>query len=144
MINSAVAEAAVDAPRAVPRTKRVMSPSPEAFLPLTPLWFNILLAAADGPTHGYAVLKEIEERTGGALSPGTGTMYVALQRLVEEGLLRESKKGRQSYHDKRARRHYALTALGRDVCAAEARRLAAEVSAAVDKKLLDPGAVRAR
>lgn len=119
-----------------------MSRAAEDFLPLTPLWFNILLGAADGPTHGYAVLKEIETRTQGALSPGTGTMYVALQRLVQEGLLEETATGRRDYDDKRARRHYALTDLGREVCGAEARRLAAEVSAALDKKVLDPGAIR--
>ena len=71
------------------------------FLPLTPLWFNILLSAADGPTHGYAVMKEIEVRSEGAISPGTGTMYVALQRLTQEGLLTESSRGRQEYDDKR-------------------------------------------
>ena len=112
------------------------------FLPLTPLWFNILLAAADGPTHGYAVIKEIEERTGGALSPGTGTVYVALQRLVQEGLLEETKEGRQEYADKRGRRHYLLSPFGREVCAAEAQRLAREVEAALSKKILDPASVR--
>lgn len=116
--------------------------STEDFIPLTPLWFNILLAAADGPTHGYAVIKEIEERTKGAVSPGTGTVYVALQRLSQEGLLEEVKAGRKSYDDKRTRRHYQLSALGREVCSAEAQRLASEVQAAFDKKILDPGTVR--
>ena len=119
-----------------------MEKSVADFLPLTPLWFNILLAAADGPTHGYAVLKEIEQRTGGAISPGTGTMYVALQRLVEEGLLVEAVAGRKEYDDKRARRHYDLSPLGREVCAGEAQRLAAEVRAALDKNILDPAAIQ--
>ncbi len=118
------------------------SQTPEHFLPLTPLWFNILLAAADGPTHGYAVIKEIEQRTNGALTPGTGTVYVALQRLVEEGLLVESAEGRQDYDDRRARRHYLLSDLGRDTCAAEARRLAAQVETALAKKVLKPIDVR--
>ena len=112
------------------------------FLPLTPLWFNILLAAADGPTHGYAVIKEIEARSGGAVSPGTGTMYVALQRLTQEGLLVETEEGRREYTDRRARRHYALSELGREVCVAEARRLAREVEAAMEKKILGPEVVR--
>ena len=119
-----------------------MSPKQAAeYLPLTPLWFNILLAAADGPTHGYAVIKEIEERTEGAMSPGTGTVYVALQRLAQEGLLEETSEGRREYDDRRSRRHYELSSLGREVCAAEARRLAREVQAALDKKVLDPKAV---
>ena len=113
-------------------------------IPLTPLWFNILLATADGPTHGYAAIKEIEQRTGGAVSPGTGTMYVALQRLCQEGLLQEAQEGRQTYDDKRARRHYELSPLGREVCALEARRLARQVEAALDKKILDPASVRTR
>ncbi len=113
-----------------------------SFIPLTPLWFNILLAAADGPTHGYAAIKEIEGRTKGAVSPGTGTMYVALQRLAQEGLLLEADEGRQEYDDKRARRHYVLSDLGREVCALEARRLAREVEAALDKNILDPKSVR--
>ena len=116
--------------------------TPSDFLPLTPLWYNILLAAADGPTHGYAVIKEIERRTEGAMSPGTGTMYVALQRLAQEGLLVETEEGRQDYDDRRGRRHYALSELGREVCAAEARRLAREVAAALDKNILDAKSVR--
>ena len=110
------------------------------FIPLTPLWFNILLAAADGPTHGYAVIKEIEARSEGAVSPGTGTMYVALQRLTQEGLLHETEAGRKEYDDKRVRRHYALSDLGRRVCMAEAQRLAREVEVAMQKHMLDPGA----
>lgn len=118
--------------------------APADFLPLTPLWFNILLAAADGPTHGYAVIKEIEDRSGGAVSPGTGTVYVALQRLVQEGLIAETAKGRQEYDDRRSRRHYELTVLGREVCAAEATRLARQVETALAKSILDPASVRIR
>ena len=126
---------------------RVMtSRAPEEFLPLTPLWFNILLAAADGPTHGYAIIKEIEQRTSGTLTPGTGTVYVALQRLVQEGLLveilLEMAKGRQEYDDRRVRRHYQLSDLGRETCTAEARRLAGQVEAALGKKILKPADVR--
>lgn len=115
-----------------------MSKLPKDYLPLTSLWFNILLAAAEGPTHGYAIIKEIEDRTGGAMVPGTGTMYVALQRLTQEGLLVESQEGRKEYDDKRTRRHYALTPLGREVCSLEAGRLAREVQTALARNLLDP------
>ena len=118
------------------------SRAPEEFLPLTPLWFNILLAAAEGPTHGYAIIKEIEQRTNGALTPGTGTVYVALQRLVQEGLLVEIAKGRQEYDDRRVRRHYQLSDLGRETCTAEARRLAGQVQAALGKKILKPADLR--
>ncbi len=115
-----------------------MTKSPHEYIPLTPLWFNILLAAADGPTHGYAVIKEIEQRTEGALSPGTGTVYVALQRLTQEGLLAEAAEGRKAYDDKRTRRHYELSERGREVCMLEARRMAREVEAALRRNILDP------
>lgn len=110
--------------------------TPGEYIPMTPLWFNILLAAAEGPTHGYAIIKEIEHRTGGSMSPGTGTVYVALQRLTQEGLLLEAEAGRREYNDRRERRHYELSELGRKVCAAEAQRLAREVEAALDRKIL--------
>lgn len=99
-------------------------------LPLTPLWYNILLAITDEPRHGYAIIKEIESRTRGDLVPATGTVYLALQRLLEEGLIGEV----PAEPDKdRRRRRYGLTPLGRDVVAAEARRLAEQVRMAVDK-----------
>ncbi len=58
-------------------------------LPLTALWYGILLALADEPRHGYGTIKEIEARTGGEMSPGTGTVYLALHRLEEDGLVVE-------------------------------------------------------
>ena len=50
-------------------------------LPLTPLSFQILVSLADGPKHGYGILKEIEEGSGGSLKSSTGTLYLAIQRL---------------------------------------------------------------
>ena len=69
-------------------------------------------------------------------------MYVALQRLTEEGLLEEAEAGTKVYEDRRSRRHYRLSEFGREVCRAEAQRLAEEVRAAIDKNLLDPASVR--
>ena len=67
--------------------KNRLSKDPESFLPLTPVEFEILLALADGERHGYDVMVEIERRTGGRISPNPGTLYRALDRLVQEGLL---------------------------------------------------------
>jgi DNA-binding PadR family transcriptional regulator len=98
--------------------------------PLTPLSFQILVALADGPKHGYAILKEIEEASGeGSFATSTGTLYLAIQRLEQGGLLE------QSSGDSR-RRYYALTANGREVAAAEARRLASLLGVARGKKLV--------
>jgi DNA-binding PadR family transcriptional regulator len=97
--------------------------------PLTPLSFQILVALADGPKHGYAILKEIEEASGDSFTTSTGTLYLAIQRLEQGGLL-ELASG-----DSR-RRYYALTQAGREVASAEARRLASLLGIARGKKLL--------
>jgi hypothetical protein len=48
---------------------------PEALLPLTPAMFYVLVALADGQTHGYAILKDVEQLTSGAVRLSTGTLY---------------------------------------------------------------------
>ncbi len=61
----------------------------DALLPLTPVAFEILLALADGERHGYSILQEVEARSGGAVSLHAGTLYRALARLLESGLIAE-------------------------------------------------------
>ena len=94
---------------------------PESMLPLTPLWFSILLSLADQSRHGYAIIKQIEARTSGAMSPAAGTVYLALQRLVEEGVI-QAVPGEPS-ESKRPRKLYDLTPFGRAVAVAEAGRV---------------------
>jgi DNA-binding PadR family transcriptional regulator len=105
---------------------------PSELLPLTPALFHVLLALADGEKHGYAVLKEVEERTGGAVLLSTGTLYGIIKRLLADGLIRDSVAG----SDER-RRAYRLTAFGRKVALAEAERLRDLVRSAHAKNLLD-------
>lgn len=95
---------------------------PHRFLPLTDLAFHTLLALGREPAHGYAVGKEIEERTGGRLNPTTGGLYQALKRLREDGLVERAPKLEARASDSR-RNYFRLTPLGRRVLAAEARRL---------------------
>lgn len=57
--------------------------------PLTPATFHILLTLAEGPRHGYAVKRAVEERTNGAVRLGPGTLYAALARLVDDRLVRQ-------------------------------------------------------
>jgi len=104
---------------------------PAEVLPLTPALFHVLLSLADGQKHGYAVLKEVELRTVGAVRLSTGTLYGIIKRLLADGMIRESATG----SDER-RRAYRLTAFGRKVALAEAERLRDLVAAAHAKKLL--------
>jgi len=59
-------------------------------LPLTPAMFHVLVALADGETHGYAIMKDVEELTGGGVRLSTGTLYGIIKRLLADGLIRES------------------------------------------------------
>ena len=116
---------------------------PEDFLPLTPLWFNILLAIGDAPRHGYAIIKEIERRTEGGMSPATGTVYLALQRLLEDGLIVETAE-REPPAGRRKRRVYDLTPLGKRVTALEAERIAMQLGVAFEQRLVDPSVLDTR
>ena len=101
-------------------------------LPLTAVSFEILLALADGARHGYDVMTAIEERTGGRVSLNPGTLYRALDRLLNDGLL-EAGARRVGGADRRV---FKLSRLGVRVAAAEADRLAGQVSAARASRLL--------
>jgi DNA-binding PadR family transcriptional regulator len=107
----------------------------DRFLPLTAVVFDILISLADEPRHGYAMLGEIEARTGRRLR--AGTLYRALSRLVDEELVEEvvEASGAEASADDR-RKPYGMTALGRAVVAAEAARLEAAVRDARSKNLL--------
>src|ERR1700704_3674465 len=93
---------------------------PQSLLPLSPAMFYVLVALADGQTHGYAILKDVVTLTNGSVRLSTGTLYGIIKRLLGEGLIRES--GSAGKDDER-RRSYELTAFGRDVARAEAGRL---------------------
>ena len=107
---------------------------PAASLPLTPALFHVLLSLADGEKHGYAILKEVEQRTAGTVCLSTGTLYGIVKRLLADGVIRESAAGSDD-----RRTAYRLTAFGRKVALAEADRLRTLVAAA--KKLLQEPAV---
>jgi DNA-binding PadR family transcriptional regulator len=104
--------------------------SAESQLPLTPAVFHILLALADQDRHGYAIILDIADRTGGAMRLGTGTLYTAISRLLDGGLIEEPDERPDADEDDERRRYYRLTGFGRDVANAEARRLATLVKMA--------------
>ncbi|MDX1436423.1 MAG: PadR family transcriptional regulator [Anaerolineales bacterium] len=111
--------------------------NPESFLPLTPAVVNILLALADGEKHGYAIMQEVETITDGQMTMGPGTLYGALKRLLEMGLVAESDERPDPALDDERRRYYRLTPLGQQVLAAEVKRLSALTAAAQARMALE-------
>lgn len=113
------------------------------FLPLTDLAFNILVVLTDQDLHGYALLKELRRRTGRE-KLRTGTVYAALARLQDDGLVQEADVGSIEDEDRR-RRYYRVTDLGRAAARSEANRLVEILDFARNKHLLPavgPGAPR--
>ena len=102
--------------------------------PLSTVAFEVLLSLADGERHGYEIMRDIEERSGQTVHPGT--LYRAVGRLVEDGLLEELDERPAPELDDERRRYYALTRSGRLKARREAERLAAQVRTARAKRLL--------
>jgi len=97
---------------------------------LKPQWFQILLALADRDLHGYAIMTDVLERTGGRVRLWPGMLYGSLKRLTESGLIREVQAPADAPVDQMERRFYRMTPVGRRALAAETERLAAYVDAA--------------
>ncbi len=114
-----------------------MATDPEHYLPLSEFAFQILLALGSGASHGYALGKEIEERTAGRLKPTTGSLYQALKRLKDDGLVEEFEPG--DGHDDARRKYFRYTSLGRRVMALEVERLENLVSLARNRALSPKG-----
>jgi len=109
--------------------KRKLDPLPAAA-------FQILLALADEDLHGYAIMRQVEEQTSGRLRLGPGTLYSSIQSLLEEKLIEELDLGEDDKPGQERRRHYRLTANGRNVARSEAERLADLLRVARAKKIL--------
>jgi len=95
--------------------------------PISPVSYQILLALAGRDRHGYAILKAVERQTEGAVRLGPGTLYAAIRRLEDDGLIAESDWRPDPDLDDERRRYYRLTAAGRGVLVAETERLQATV-----------------
>lgn len=113
-------------------------PEHQAYQPLTNVAFEILLALADGDRHGYAILRDIRERTEGQLSLHPGSLYRAIGRLLDQGYLEELAERPDPALDDKRRHYYRLTPAGRRIAIAEAGRLARQVVAARERHLLRP------
>jgi DNA-binding PadR family transcriptional regulator len=108
----------------------------ESFLPLTPAVFHILITLADGEAHGYAIMQEVGRRSGGVVRLGPGTLYGAISRLLEDGIIEESEERPDPEMDDTRRRYYRLTKFGGRVLAAETDRLTDLVKVARSTKVV--------
>jgi DNA-binding PadR family transcriptional regulator len=103
---------------------------------LTPAVFHILLALADGPSHGYGIMQDVGRFTAGQTRLGPGTLYRSIQRMLVDGLIDELAVALQGESDDDRRRYYRLTEKGFEAARWEAERLANLVEAARRRKLL--------
>ena len=97
--------------------------------------FHILLSLADGERHGYAIKREVLERTRGKLKLGPGVLYGSINKLAERGWIEESGERPDPHLDDERRRYYRLTPAGRKAAQAEAARM---------RELVELAAVRLR
>lgn len=95
----------------------------DAFLPLKSNWFHILVTLVEGEQHGYGIMQDVLERSGGKVRLWPATLYGSLKRLIEGGLIVESGDRPAPEFDDARRRYYRLTPLGRRVLDLESRRL---------------------
>jgi len=109
---------------------------PGEIAPLTPAVFYVLLALADGERHGYAIMQEVAENTGGQIKMGPGTLYGTIKRLLEARMIEESDERPDPDLDDERRRYYRLTGLGQRAVKAEALRYAAMAEVARRKRLI--------
>lgn len=106
-----------------------LQPDPQRFIPLGTAVFHILVALAGQDRHGYSIMQDVAARTDGRIKLSPGTLYGAIRRLLEDGLIvevgsrREVESQSAPAHDDERRRYYRLTKLGHAVASAEAARL---------------------
>lgn len=106
---------------------RIRTPAPQD---LSPQWFQILLALAEQPLHGYGIMSDVLARTDGRMKLWPGMLYGSLKRLTETGLVEETDPPKDAPRDRIERRYYRITADGRRALQAEASRLAAYLETA--------------
>ena len=107
--------------------------------PLTPAVLHILLALSVTERHGYGIMKQVEQDSGGKVNMGPGTLYGSIRRMLDAGLIRGSSKRTDPDMDDQRRVYYEITARGRQTLAAELRRYR-EVVALAKRKDLSPSA----
>ena len=104
--------------------------------PLPSAAFQILLALVGEDLHGYGIMRQVAEQTGGRVRLGPGTLYGSIETLLEGKLIREVDRRQDSRLGPERRRYYRLTSTGRQLLKSEAERLADLVRLARAKKIL--------
>jgi DNA-binding PadR family transcriptional regulator len=113
-----------------------LSRDPNDLIPLKHSTYQVLLALDDrAALHGYAIMQAIGEMSRGRETILPGTLYAALARMVDEGLVEESEPGDDDSSGGPARRHYQRTSFGRAVARAESERLRALLGIARAQKM---------
>jgi DNA-binding PadR family transcriptional regulator len=110
--------------------RRTKTEDAGAFLPLPTAVFHILVALADRDRHGYSIMQDVSARTDGKVRLSAGTLYTAIRRMLEQGLIQELRDSPDPASADERRRYYQLTPFGREVAVAEARRLSHMLSQA--------------
>jgi DNA-binding PadR family transcriptional regulator len=100
---------------------------PEAFLPLPTATLHILVALTTGEKHGYAIMRDVEVLSDGAVRMGPGTLYGSIKRMLADGLIEETAERPDAELDDQRRRYYRLTGVGERVRSLELQRLEAFV-----------------
>jgi DNA-binding PadR family transcriptional regulator len=111
--------------------KKTSESEPDDLLPLPSMVFQILVAVADRERHGYGIMQDVAARTDGKLRLSPGTLYGAIRRMLEQGLIEESEARPDPELDDERRRYYRITNFGRRVAGAETERLSRLVGQAV-------------
>jgi len=109
---------------------------PEGHLPLSPAVFHILLALVDEQRHGYGIMQEVKRRTDGKVRLGAGTLYGAIKRLLEKGIIAETDERPDPELNEERRRYYRLTDFGQRVLRVDVSRLNQLVQQARAKEVL--------
>ena len=107
----------------------------EDFLPLPSSSFHVLLVLAEAELHGYAIMREVDRISDGAVRMGAGTLYGTIKRLLELGIVEESGERPDPDLDDERRRYYRITGLGERVVTAEVRRLSTMIERSVLHRL---------
>jgi len=114
------------------------APSPTPGPPLSATDYHVLLVLADRDLYGYGILKAVEEESGGAVAPETGSLYRVLARLIDTGMVAETgaPEGAPESSPGRPRKYYRITDEGRELLEAESLRLRAALELARERDLL--------
>ena len=104
--------------------------------PLPSTAFQIMLALADGDLHGYAIMRQVEEQSGGRLRLGPGTLYGSIQALLEGKMIEEVDRPEDTEALQERRRYYRLTVAGRKLARSEAEKMADVLRVARTRKIL--------